>query len=93
MSRKDKDDEARRARRELPEPAALDTYQAAHYVGLDRKQLERLRSEGGEDPQRNGPPFRRFGRHVRYLRKDLDAWLESHPPFGTTSQEGQEPAL
>lgn len=76
--RKIRDAAVRAAREELPEPVAFDTVQAAVYVGLTRKQLEHLRVRGG------GPRFAKLGRHVRYLRSDLDAWLHSHRVANTS---------
>jgi hypothetical protein len=83
-ARQVKDEAVQRARRELPEPAAFDTHQAAAYVGLSRKQLEHLRGIGG------GPRWIRLGRHCRYLRRDLDTWLEGHQRYENTAQAAQE---
>jgi excisionase family DNA binding protein len=49
----------------------LNTDQAAHYVGLSPRTLEKMRAFGG------GPEFRRHGRQVRYHIDDLDAWSAS----------------
>lgn len=49
----------------------LNTAQAAHYIGLTPRHLERMRS------QRSGPPYRRHGRFVFYHIDDLDAWSRS----------------
>ena len=46
----------------------LNTRQAAHYLGLSSRHLERLRGRGG------GPLFRRHGRFVYYHMDDLIAW-------------------
>nr|WP_079731584.1 helix-turn-helix domain-containing protein [Novosphingobium mathurense] len=46
----------------------LTTRQAAHYLGLTPRHLERLRRLGG------GPLFRRHGRYVFYHLDDLIAW-------------------
>jgi hypothetical protein len=46
----------------------LNTGQAAIYVGLSARTLEKMRLRG------SGPPFRRHGRHVRYHIADLDSW-------------------
>lgn len=46
----------------------LNTDQAAFYIGLSRRTLEKMRSEGV------GPPFRRHGRYIRYHIDDLDKW-------------------
>lgn len=51
----------------------LSTKQAAHYLGLSARSLERWRGIG------EGPPFLKLGDRVRsavrYLKSDLDAWL------------------
>lgn len=46
----------------------LNTSQAAFYVGLSRRTLEKMRTHGG------GPRFRRHGRYIRYHIEDLDLW-------------------
>ena len=46
----------------------LNTSQAAFYVGLSRRTLEKMRTHGG------GPRFRRHGRYIRYHIDDLDLW-------------------
>jgi len=56
---------ADRARKGSP---FLTTAQAAHYVGLARQTLEKMRRKS------RGPSFRKHGRHVRYHIADLDAW-------------------
>lgn len=50
----------------------LDSKQAAHYLGLSKRHLERMRSRG------DGPPFRRHARCVRYHVDDLMAWSDLH---------------
>lgn len=50
----------------------LTTDQAAHYIGLAKQTLEKMRRE------RRGPPYRKHGRYVRYHIADLDAWSEAN---------------
>ena len=45
----------------------LNTRQAADWLGLSARTLDRYRVSG------EGPVFHRFGGRVRYLRADLDA--------------------
>ena len=53
--------------------ALLFTSEAAYLTGLSVRTLEALRLRGG------GPPFVAFGRRaVRYHRRDLMAFIESH---------------
>jgi excisionase family DNA binding protein len=49
----------------------LNTDQAAFYIGLSRRTLEKMRAEGG------GPPFRRHGRYIRYHIDELDNWSKA----------------
>ena len=44
--------------------------QAAHYLGLSEKTLEKMRASG------RGPHFRKHGRFVRYHIDDLDMWSQ-----------------
>ena len=58
--------------RETPGQAStrpfLTTRQAAHYLGLTPRHLERMRAAPG------GPLFRRHGRYVFYHIDDLQTW-------------------
>lgn len=71
----DENDRAARARKGSP---FLDTAQAAFYVGLSRRTLEKMRVVGG------GPQFRKHGRYVRYHIDDLDAWSASRAKSSTS---------
>lgn len=62
------DDEIIRAAKAKKGSPFLNTAQAAFYVGLSRRTLEKMRLVGG------GPRFRKHGRYVRYHIDDLDAW-------------------
>ncbi|HVA15012.1 MAG TPA: helix-turn-helix domain-containing protein [Stellaceae bacterium] len=66
------EDEADRAARAKKGSPFLTTAQAAHYVSLSRRTLEKMRTTGG------GPKYRKHGRYVRYHIDDLDAWSSSH---------------
>jgi len=48
--------------------------EASQYIGMSRSFLRIDRMEG---PKR-GPKFIRIGRTIRYLKEELDAWLEQH---------------
>jgi predicted DNA-binding transcriptional regulator AlpA len=50
----------------------LTTPQAADFIGLSDRTLERMRTEG------LGPDYRKHGRYVRYHIDDLQAWSTSH---------------
>ena len=63
--------------------AYVSTCEAAAWLGLSPRTLERYRSAGG------GPAFHRFGGCVRYRREDLEAWaatcrvaFRAGTPFG-----------
>jgi len=72
------DDEHERAARAKKGSPFLNTAQAAHYVGLSGRTLEKMRVTGG------GPKYRKHGRYVRYHIADLDAWSDSRSK-GSTS--------
>ncbi len=46
--------------------------EAAIYIGMSESWLRQSRVAGNPD----APPFLKIGRSVRYLRSDLDIWLE-----------------
>ena len=46
--------------------------EAAEYLNMSRPWLRLGRM------RRNGPPYLKIGRSVRYDIRDLDAWLEKH---------------
>ena len=49
----------------------LDNEQAAHYLKLSPRTLDRQRLTG------KGPRFRKFGRRVIYAIEDLEAWANA----------------
>ena len=59
----------------------LTTRQAADWLGLSARTLDRYRVSG------EGPVFHRFGGRVRYLRADLDAWAATRRR-ASTSDDG-----
>jgi hypothetical protein len=65
------DDDAARAMRARSGSPFLNPKQAAWYLGISLRHLERLRSRGC------GPPFRKHARFVRYHVDDLIRWSES----------------
>jgi hypothetical protein len=46
--------------------------QAADFVKLSWRTLERMRQNG------EGPPFRKHGRYIRYHIDDLVSWSQAH---------------
>jgi hypothetical protein len=61
----------------------LTTKEAAHYLCLSARTLEKMRLTG------NGPRFRKHGRYVRYHINDLDIWSEGRR-HASTSGEGMQ---
>ena len=59
----------------------LNTGQAAHYVGLSGRALEKMRRQG------RGPRFRKHGRYVRYHIADLDAWSDANGKSSTAEPD------
>jgi hypothetical protein len=53
-------------------PAVLKEQDAAIYCGVS---VGFLRHSRLDKPRTSGPPFIKIGKAVRYLVKDLDAWL------------------
>ena len=58
----------------------LSTREAAFYLGLSFRTLEKMRLTG------NGPRFRKHGRFVRYHIADLDAWSEGRRHSSTSDE-------
>ena len=57
----------------------FDTHQAATYLAISTRTLERLRLVGG------GPTYAKAGRKVVYCKEWLDEWLEARS-FTSTSE-------
>ena len=63
----------------------LSNNEAAAYLGLSIRTLPGLRRRGG------GPPYIKLGgRKVGYLKRDLDAWLESRRRLSTSDPGPQK---
>lgn len=61
----------------------LTTREAAHYLCLSFRTLEKMRLTG------DGPRFRKHGRYVRYHINDLDIWSEGRRR-NSTSDVGEK---
>ena len=70
---------------QIIESRTLTDRDTAIYIGMSESWLRQARMNGNPD----APPFVKIGRAVRYLRDDLDAWLESCRR--TSSVIGSEP--
>ncbi|WP_192385904.1 helix-turn-helix transcriptional regulator [Mesorhizobium silamurunense] len=71
------DDENERAARAKKGSPFLNTAQAAFYIGLSQRTLEKMRLKGG------GPKFRKHGRYVRYHIDELDDWSKGRSQDAT----------
>ena len=72
------DDDETRAEKARKGSPFLSTGQAAYYVGLSRRTLEKMRTTG------RGPRYRKHGRYVRYHIDDLDAWSAERAKGGAS---------
>ncbi|EKE70222.1 helix-turn-helix transcriptional regulator [Gallaecimonas xiamenensis] len=66
---------------------ALTEIEASQYIAMSRSYLRQARMEGNRKNRTPAPPFIKIGRAVRYLREDLDAWLDQ---FQRLEHLGQE---
>ncbi len=57
-------------------PRALTEHEAASYIGMSRSYLAQARMDGHRENRTPAPPFIKIGRSVRYLKEDLDHWLD-----------------
>ncbi|OIQ24885.1 DNA-binding protein [uncultured Vibrio sp.] len=58
------------------------------YIGMSRSFLRQARMEGQRKNRTKAPKFIKVGRTVRYLKEDLDQWLDSHMKLDHLSQSG-----
>ena len=56
----------------------MGTRDAAAFLGLSPRTLDRYRVSG------DGPAFHKFGRRVRYLRADIEAWARARRRISTS---------
>ncbi|CAH1569248.1 helix-turn-helix transcriptional regulator [Vibrio rotiferianus] len=70
------------------EKRAYTEQETAAYIGMSRSFLRQSRMEGQRKNRTVAPPFIKIGRAVRYLKEDLDQWLESHTKLDHLSQGG-----
>lgn len=59
------------------QPKLLSEEQASQYICMSRSYLRQSRMEGNRENRTPAPPFIKIGRSVRYLKDDLDKWLEN----------------
>jgi len=51
--------------------------EAALYIGMSRSFLRQDRMNGFRKGRTPGPNYIRFDRSIRYLKEELDAWLNN----------------
>lgn len=56
----------------------LTSKEAAVYIGMSHSFLRQDRMNGYRENRTPGPVFVKLGKSVRYLKEDLDAWLNTH---------------
>ncbi|MEQ8285721.1 helix-turn-helix domain-containing protein [Thalassospira sp.] len=71
------DDQSRASEAKKGSPF-LTTREAAHYLSLSYRTLEKMRLTG------HGPRFRKHGRYVRYHIADLDDWSKGRRQSSTS---------
>lgn len=64
--------------KEKLEKAAFTTEEASQYTGLGIGTLKKGRRTGLRAGNVGTPPFIRLGRAIRYLKTDIDSWLQEH---------------
>ncbi|HAT8643593.1 MULTISPECIES: hypothetical protein [Legionella] len=52
--------------------------EAASYICMSRSFLSQDRAYGTLANRTPGPKYIRIGRSIRYLKDDLDSWLDQH---------------
>jgi len=57
---------------------AMSEIEAAIYIKMSRSFLRQDRMNGIRANRTPGPRYVRIGRRIRYLKDDLDAWLEAN---------------
>jgi len=55
---------------------AVSEKDAAAYICMSRSFLRQGRMNGDRENRTPTPPYLKIGRSVRYLKQDLDTWLE-----------------
>ena len=69
-------------------PRSLSEAEAAQYICMSRSFLRQSRMDGKRDSRTPAPPFIKIGRAVRYLREDLDQWLDEQQKLDHLGQLG-----
>jgi len=67
---------------------AFTEIETAEYIGMSRSYLRQARMEGNRNNRTPAPKFIKVGRAVRYLKEDLDKWLDSFYKQSHSMEEG-----
>ncbi len=67
---------------------ALSEQETSEYIGMSRSFLRQSRMEGNRENRTPAPPFIKIGRSVRYLKEDLDLWLDTFCKMNHIVTEG-----
>ncbi|WP_237363581.1 helix-turn-helix transcriptional regulator [Vibrio marisflavi] len=70
------------------EKRAYTEQETSLYIGMSRSFLRQSRMEGQRRNRAIAPPFIKIGRAVRYLKEDLDQWLDDQQKRDHLSQGG-----
>lgn len=62
---------------ELINKRAYTEQETSNYIGMSRSFLRQARMEGHRHNRTEAPPFIKIGRSIRYLKDDLDSWLDN----------------
>lgn len=60
---------------------ALTEQQTSAYISMSRSYLRQARMDGQRDNRTPAPPFIKIGRSIRYLKDDLDLWLDERMKY------------
>jgi predicted DNA-binding transcriptional regulator AlpA len=74
---------------QLIDKRAYTEQETASYIGMSRSFLRQARMDGNRKGRTIAPPFIKIGRAVRYLKEDLDAWLDNQTKLTHLSFEGE----
>jgi len=67
-------------------------HETAAYIGMSVSFLRLSRMDGDRANRTPGPNFIKIGKAVRYLKEDLDAWLEAHRVTRGKAQQASQGA-
>ncbi|AEP29102.1 hypothetical protein [Brumicola nitratireducens] len=56
---------------------AFSEQEASEYISMSRSFLRQSRMDGQRTNRTSAPPFIKIGRSIRYMKDDLDSWLDS----------------